>query len=121
LDGVYSDANATNPMYVPSDMIHVYIQYNGNISQWNLAEESLFADTRIGSDHSNMSSGNSIYSANDTIYNVRLNEDKTYQISFGNDMNGMIPYKDSQIYVFYLDSNGPDGTINVGDISNKKI
>jgi len=33
----------------------------------------------------------------------------------------MIPYKGSLIYVFYLDSNGPDGMINVGDIKNKHI
>lgn len=74
------------------------------IVKWTRVEQGLFTD-------SNVQDGTIIYSSNDKIYNVRLNEDKYYEITFGNGFNGSIPNKGDAIYIFYLDSNGPLGAI----------
>ena len=49
---------------------------------------------------------------------MRLNEDKTYEISFGNGFNGKIPANGKLIYIFYLDSNGPSGKIEMGEVND---
>ena len=70
---------------------------------------------------SNVTNGTTIYSNNSKIYNVRLNEDKYYEITFGNGFNGSIPEKGDAIYIFYLDTNGPLGKINLGDVQDGKL
>lgn len=57
-----------------------------------------------------------IYSPQDKVYAVRLNEDKSYEITFGNGILGEKLQKGDLVYVFYLDSNGPDGEIDVNDV-----
>ena len=42
-----------------------------------------------------MDNGVAIYDSTDKIYDIRLNEDKTYTLMFGNDFNGKIPVKGS--------------------------
>ena len=118
LDGLKSDSSDTVPMYVPSDMIDVYVSYYENdtrhIDRWNAVNEGIFTDNRV-------ENGTQIYTQNDTIYNVRLNENKTYELTFGNDFNGKIPPQNALIYVFYLDSNGADGVLNLGEVNNAKL
>ena len=52
---------------------------------------------------------------------MRLNENKTYEITFGNGFTGKIPPEDSIIYVMYLDSNGPDAQIDQNEIVDAKL
>ena len=102
-------------MYVPNDMIDVYvIDESGKCDKWNRVDEGLFTDNRV-------QNGSRLYTQYDKIYSVRLNEDKTYEITFGDNFNGMQPPKDSSIYVFYFDSNGPDGKLELGDIADANI
>lgn len=68
-----------------------------------------------------MTNGTTIYSNNSKIYNVRLNESKQYEITFGNGFNGSIPEKGDAIYIFYLDTNGPHGHIDLGDVQEGKL
>lgn len=102
--------------YVPLEFIHVYIAQSSDdeFIQWSRVEQSLFASN-------NVSNGSKIYSKDDNIFNVRLNENKQYEIYFGNGFTGNIPKKGSLIYVFYLDSNGPLGKIALEDVQNAKI
>ena len=62
-----------------------------------------------------------IYDANATIYELLLNEDKMYKITFGNNIHGKIPPITSKIHVFYLEANpGIDvGTIGLGEIDSE--
>lgn len=111
-----SDSYASTPTYVPSEMIHVYVQssIDGKVVQWNAAQDGIFTDNRI-------ENGTQIYTQNDEIFSIRLNENKTYELMFGNGFNGKIPDQNSLIYVFYLDSNGKDGQISTGDVVNAKL
>lgn len=109
LNGLYSDSASETPKYIQNDMIHVYVDNDNNIQRWQLAEQGIFTDNRV-------ENGSRIYNYTDQIYNLRLNEDKTYELMFGNDFNGRIPPKGSKIYIFYLDSNGPDGILDINEV-----
>lgn len=74
--------------------------------------------TRVENLYSNDSS---IYTATDKIFELRLNESKQYEIKFGDGIHGQKLSVNDELYVFYLDSNGPDGEINPGDISNRQL
>lgn len=84
------------------------------LEQWTRVDQGLFTDC-------NVSNGSYIYSQSDTIYNVRLNESKQYEITFGNGFTGKMPQKGSSIYVFYLDSNGPLGSIDMDAVQDAKL
>jgi hypothetical protein len=71
--------------------------------------------------NNNDSSGVKIYSSTDKIVDLRLNENKQYEIMFGDGFNGAIPPKNSNIYIVYLTTNGPGGKISAGDASNKSL
>ena len=102
-------------MYVPNDMIDVYvIDDSGKCDKWNRVDEGLFTDNHV-------QNGSRIYTQFNKIYSVRLNEDKTYEITFGDNFNGMQPPKGSSIYVFYFESNGPDGKIELGEVSDVSL
>ena len=109
-------SNDEKQTYIPSNFIDIYIQEENSdlYVKWTRVEQGLFTDN-------NVQNGSKIYSQNDNIYNVRLNENKYYEITFGNGFTGNIPKKNSKIYIFYLNSNGPYGTISMGDVQDAKI
>ena len=91
--------------YVVDGMIHVYVEdSDGNIEQYRCVQEGLFTDN-------NINNGSYIYKSTEPIFNLRLNEDKIYEITFGNGFTGKIPPKNAQIHVFYLECNGSDGEL----------
>lgn len=47
----------------------------------------------------------------DTHYEVRINENYQYTLKFGDNINGKQLQENSELYVVYLSSNGPDGQI----------
>lgn len=59
----------------------------------------------------------SLYPGTYHIYTVLLNEDKTYEIKFGNGIVGAKLSPGDRVYVFYLDTNGEDGKIETVDMS----
>lgn len=91
--------------YIVDGMIHVYVEdSDGNIEQYRCVQEGLFTDN-------NINNGSYIYKSTEPIFNLRLNEDKIYEITFGNGFTGKIPPKNAQIHVFYLECNGSDGEL----------
>jgi len=54
-------------------------------------------------------------------YEVRYNENKHYEIKFGNDINGIKLNAGDQIAVYYLKSNGKDGEIAANSIDGKSL
>lgn len=51
------------------------------------------------------------------MFSLRLNENKTYEIKFGNGTTGKRLDKGDQLYIFYLETNGKDGEIDVGSVN----
>ena len=66
----------------------------------------------------NRSAFKSLYPGTYPVYNVTLNENKQYELKFGNGVVGKKLAKGDSVYVFYLDSNGEDGKIDVHDIAD---
>ena len=62
---------------------------------------------------------------NDCVFNLRLNENKQYVITFGDGTTGAKPPAGSSIYIVYLDTNGLDGLVvpntSVGNFNNDRI
>ena len=96
LSDLKSDSNDNR--YVSEQMIHVYIKVGNKFEQWNATSNGLFIDN-------NTDNGSYIHGGTDNIYNVRLNENKQYELTFGDGTTGQIPPKDAKIYIMYLDSN----------------
>ena len=57
-----------------------------------------------------------IYNGMETVYNIRLNEDKTYELQFGDGKIGAKLNEGDLVYVFYLATNGNDGNVDLGYI-----
>lgn len=116
LDELQSDTTQTK--VVAHNLIHVYIKNNAKYDQYKSVTEGLFTDN-------NINNGTYIYSNDESgkIFNIRLNETKTYEIQFGNGRTGMIPPKDSEIHIFYLETNGLDPAVQIAPktILNAKI
>ena len=58
-----------------------------------------------------------LYDSNDKVYTSYLNENKTFEIKFGNGISGKRLNQGDLVHVMYLDTNGPDGYIDIGSIS----
>lgn len=110
LDGLKSDAS--NNEFVSHAHIKVFVDAPNNILNnygwFNQTPEGLFKSPYIS---------NRIYQSDDKIFNVRLNEDKTYVITFGDGFRGIKLPAGALIYVFYLDTNGFNGNIAIGSVN----
>lgn len=114
-------SDASNNQYIANDYVDVYIKRNGKfISDFHMdAEELLMGSSK------NLESGDTtektIYKSSDRVFSFRLNENKNYEIKFG---DGNICEKLQQgdlVYIFYLETNGPDGEIDVGSVDFSSI
>ncbi len=115
LNGLYSDADQKK--YVSNKMIHVYIKESlaqTQFTKWEATSDGLFMDNDIDN-------GSFIYNETNEVYNVRLNENKTYELTFGNNTLGRIPPQGAQIYIMYLDSNDETVELSPLDVKDKKL
>lgn len=112
-DLVDLSSNSDENKYVAYPHIMVYVKHttdDGEI-QWQQYR-------RVSNIFTN---GSSIYTKDDAIFELRLTAYKTYEITFGNGVYGKRLSNNDEVYVFYLDSNGPDGKIDPGVINNRPI
>lgn len=89
---------------------------------WELDINGIFCgystDDSSGYMFNNRSAFKSLYPGTYPVYNVTLNESRQYELRFGNGVVGKKLTAGDVIYVFYLDSNGSDGQIDVHDIAD---
>lgn len=66
---------------------------------------------------------NSLYleSSNNEKYQVRLNENGRYEISFGNDINGKRLNPNDKVAIYYLKSDGKTGEIAANSLASGKL
>jgi hypothetical protein len=58
-----------------------------------------------------------MYGPDDAYFELRLNEFKQYEITFGNGIHGRTLKLSDELYIVYLNANGESGEIAVGDIN----
>lgn len=118
LSNLRSDSDAQQ--YVANDFIHVYVEEpSGVYEKWNFDKDEIFLNTA----RKNISLDDyaTIYSGTEKVYSIRLNENKEYEIKFGNGITGKKLEKGSKLHILYLDTNGKDGEIQYGDIDEVKL
>ena len=119
LDGLKSSEDEGK--YVAHKQIRVYVRrWNSDSSDYDMllfrpSDAELFATT------AQADSTVKIYDKGSRIFNVRLNEDRTYEIKFGNGITGARLEKGDQLYVFYLDANGDGAELAPGDVKDAPL
>lgn len=124
LKNVKSDA--INNKFAAHGFIDVYVQKSitrGNVKKGDFCKfvgltDEIFANTLHTYNSSSNASGISIFrnSNDDRYFSIRLNENKEYEIKFGNDNNGQKLDPGDKVYVLYLESNGFDAELQIGDV-----
>lgn len=59
--------------------------------------------------------------ANDTSYEIRYNENKIYEIKFGNDINGRSLKSGDKVAIYYLESSGKAGEVGARTLEGKSL
>ena len=127
------------------DLANSKIMYQGTFMEYptvlsaGIPNETIFlvTDTSLLVDHFNIfvyvlepngtwtkwARTSSLYlnSATDKVFEVRYNENKRYEIKFGNNINGYQPPVNSQVAIYYLASDGTNGEIGTNTIAYKKM
>lgn len=62
-----------------------------------------------------------MHTSNETVYEIRYNENKRYEILFGDDINGKKLNIGDQVLVYYLRVNPNDINIGTGGLSNQFV
>ena len=112
LNGISLEGDSTE--YVAYPFIDVYVKrYIGNGKYKTIyfaaVTDGLFLN----------SNDNTILSPNDNKFYLRLNENKKYEIEFGDGIHGAKLQKGDVVHVLYLNSNGDDGKIAEYDINEE--
>lgn len=58
---------------------------------------------------------------NERVFDIRLNQNKNYEIKFGNNINGKRLTSGDQIAIYYLESTGKEGQVTKNAFSNAKL
>lgn len=119
LKNVKSDS--ANGKFVAHGFIDAYIKKSdGNFYKFTGLTDEIFANTIKKFDMTEGIDGISIFrnTDDDRYFSIRLNENKEYEIKFGNDNNGQKLDAGDKVYVMYLESNGFDAQLQIGDVKN---
>lgn len=118
LDGIRSDSSTNE--YVANAKIQVFIEdSDGNVERWDCDQNEIFVqayDSAAFGDVGNGTIFSKLYNEDSRVYTAYLNENKTYEIKFGNNISGRRLNAGDRIHVLYLDTNGPDGYIDASQI-----
>lgn len=130
LDGLRSDTSTNE--FVANNYVHVYVSEpigNGEFSrpeQYFMTDGGLFKSRNEYFDDNGNSLQSEVpipqlYRPEDKIFNLRLDETKTYTVTFGNNRQGRKLKRGSAIFIFYLDSNGPIAQFGLNQINGNLI
>lgn len=123
LDGLQSDASKGK--FVAHNFIDIFIQHYDESGKWVFQRDWEMDANGIFAGYSgngtklfnNETVFKSLYPGTYHIYTVLLNEEKTYELKFGNGIVGAKLSPGDKVYIFYLDTNGEDGKIETVDMS----
>lgn len=109
--------------YAAHGFIDVYVKRKSQFIHFQGLTDEIFSNNLRSYDSDLNTEGISIFKATDSdrYFSIRLNENKCYEIKFGNGTNGQKLEEGDQVYVFYMKSNGFDASLNIGDVKNGKF
>ena len=119
LEGLQSDTKQEK--YVANNSIRVFVVPNGSEkvdADWYSDPNEIFIQAYDQNDDA--SNGypvfSKLYNNEDKVYSIGLNENKTYEIKFGNGIVGRKLQAGDKVHVLYLDTNGPDGYVDQSEL-----
>ena len=113
LDGVGSDSEQQK--YVADGFIDVYVQTEGELPKlWTNDSDGVF--TRSKNVSTITVEETTFYKNTDEVYTLSLNQNRDYEIKFGDGTIGKKLKAGDRVIAFYLDTNGPDGEVDLSDI-----
>ena len=116
LDGLQSDSNKNR--FVSGDFIKIIVETRQEYDDgWYNDSNGIF--TRSNKEYDIDSEDNAstnLYNPRSKVYTVCLNENKTYELKFGDGITGKRLNTGDRIYVFYLESDGEDGEMDLAEI-----
>ena len=114
-----NDQKDGSQSHVSQSYFHIYVKKDDNtIEEWSYDKENILM--RNYKDDDNPSFAN-IYNGDDKVFNIRLNEDKVYELKFGDGRIGAKLPNNSHIYVFYLATNGEGGNLDLETVDNSGL
>lgn len=117
LDGIESSSN--DQKYAAHAFIDVYVKRNEEFIYFKGLTDEIFLNNISRYDGGEGTIAVYRNTDEDRYYSIRLNQDKVYEIKFGNDNNGQKLQKGDQLYIFYMESNGFDAELTIGEVTNK--
>lgn len=114
LDGIKSDSEENR--YAASNFINIYVEHDGEIQQdWYCDINEIFVGRTVYTQQSDDVEFSKIYSKTARVYTIRLTEDKHYELKFSDGVTGQKLSEGDKVYVFYLETNGLEGTIDIDE------
>ena len=116
------ESNSEKGKYVANNRIQVFVKSksSGNVERWVLDPNEIFIQAYNSMELRDVATDKAIFSKlyheDDRVYTSYLNEDKVYEIKFGNGVLGKKLEPESEVHVMYLESNGSDGYIDFSQI-----
>lgn len=111
-------SNVNEKKLCANNMIDVYVgEYDNNTNtweykQWTKTEYEIFTNNN----KEDVVNYVNIYDSKSEIYGLKLDENKNYVIKFGDGVVGKQLKSGDKICIFYLETNGLDGEINIESV-----
>lgn len=105
------DNTIDNPQYIAHPYVDVYVKRKDSDNN------DLYIYFKAISDGTLFGSGTSLIAPNENVFELRINENKNYVLKFGDGIHGSKLQTGDELYVVYLESNGPDGKIGTNVIN----
>lgn len=123
LDGLQSDSDKGK--YISGDFIRIAVETKAGDYEIDWRNDSNGIFTRSNKEYNDIDSednrSTNLYDQYSKVYTVCLNENKTYEIKFGDNVTGKRLNAGDRVYVFYLESNGEDGEMDLIEIDFSKV
>jgi hypothetical protein len=107
--------STTNPIYIAHPYIDVYVKRKDSNNQ------DIYMYYKAISDGTLFGKGVSLVGPDEDVFELRLNENKQYVLKFGDGIHGSKLQARDELYIVYLESNGPDGKIGAGVINSDSV
>lgn len=111
LDQLILDITNKDVNYVSHPFVNIFVKRVDILGNAKYIEFSPISDGVVFGNRDGISGPESQF------FELRINEDKFYTIRFGDGINGKKLKKNDEIFVVYLEGNGPDGEIAINTIN----
>ena len=116
--GTYIEMPIFSPAGTPNEIIHLTTDDRTMVDNFTV---DVYVNSGNGWEKWRRTQSLYISNSVDSAYELRFNENRRYELKFGDGINGQKLAPTDRILVYYLASNGKDGELGTGGLTNKKM